>query len=201
MLALLADEPPPAVLSAPAKPQDALAVSSHDLLQRPAWWAKPGPEDLARFYPREAASRGFDGLVMLTCAPAPTGELRNCQADADGPYAKDFREAALNLAPLFRMRAPPTDGTRISLPIHFSIPANELPRMRVVQPGAREGDVRLNCRIAADGGFENCLVEDAEEPRPDLRDAAIKVAAKIAAPRGLITGVRVILPLHVVPSK
>lgn len=186
---------PSATVVAPSQPREVTG----QLMAKPMWLGAPRKEDFEHFYPQEAGRRGFSAIVVLSCKARPTGELVGCEAATEGDYAKDFREAALHLAPLYRMKYPPPGDEPVRFRIRFYIPANRLPMVKVTQPGAREGLVDINCRVGDSGAFDNCFPEDEELHRPDLYDAAYKVAARIAVPHGYLAGARVILPIHVVP--
>lgn len=169
------------------------------------WVRKPTEADMARFYPAGAAAAGYGASVMLACKVRPNGTLTDCDAkSADGPYANEFRAAALKAANIFQMTpntaAGPAEPSTVNIPIVFTFVANALPPIRVVQPGSREGHVQVNCRVSGKGVLENCLPDKTDPGRADLYDAAFKAAARIGLPPALPSGTRILLPVHVVPK-
>ncbi len=97
------------------------------VITRPDWAQKPDGNDLARYYPADAAAAKAGGRAMITCTVAVTGDLENCRVlrQSEGPYA--FGEAALQLSQIFRMQpktldGQPTAGGEVTIPIVFSVP-------------------------------------------------------------------------------
>jgi TonB family protein len=116
-------EPPAAVASPPPKPS---------VITAPDWLRKPTGADMARFYPKAAAAARVEGRATIHCKVAVTGDLTDCVASNEDPLGQAFGEAALNLAPLFKMRPQtkdgvPVSGGQINIPIRFMLPKQEPP--------------------------------------------------------------------------
>ena len=123
LVALVASAAAGAVWAAnPTAPALAPAV-----ITRPDWVQKPDANDLARYYPADAAAAKAGGRAAITCTVAIAGNLENCAVihQSDGPYA--FGQAALQLSQIFRMQpetldGKPTAGGKVTIPIVFSVP-------------------------------------------------------------------------------
>lgn len=157
------------------------------------------PADFDRLYPPDAAARGYEAEVELQCRAAADGKLLDCGARYLGPYADQFKDAAVQLASPYRLSGQGACST-VTFSIRFLIRASNLPPVRAAQPGAREGAVDLDCRVSETGDLENCFVALSDAGRADLYDAAFKVGARLAAPKGAPHGLRVVVPIHVVPA-
>ncbi|MFT4250948.1 MAG: TonB family protein [Caulobacter sp.] len=123
LVALLASSAAGAVWAAnPAAPSVEPAV-----ITRPIWLEKPDADDLARYYPADAAAAKAPGRALISCTVALDGRLENCRVvrQSDGPYA--FGDAALQLSQFFRMQPKTIDGQavaggQVTIPIAFMVP-------------------------------------------------------------------------------
>lgn len=89
----------------------------------PSWLERPSAYDVERVYPSRAATLGLSGLADMTCKVQPDGRLSDCVATAD-PQNAGFEEAAVKLAPMFRMGwtgGAPVIGGTVRIPIRFRI--------------------------------------------------------------------------------
>jgi len=66
-------------------------------------------DDVAQAYPAQARPSGATGEVLMRCAAADGGELRDCVALQERPQGLGFGEAAATLAGKFRLK-PAADG-------------------------------------------------------------------------------------------
>ncbi len=122
LVALVASTAAGAVWAANPAPAPEPAV-----ITRPDWIEKPDANDLARYYPADAAAAKASGRALITCRVALDGRLENCAVvrQSDGPYA--FGDAALQLSQFFRMQPKTIDGQpiaggQVTIPIAFSVP-------------------------------------------------------------------------------
>ena len=74
-----------------------------------------------RYYPKAAQKAGLSGRSVLDCSVDAQGWLRDCKVASEQPADLGFGQAALRMAPLFRMNAPASDA-RAQIPITFKLP-------------------------------------------------------------------------------
>ncbi len=115
-----APTPPPAPPAPPAPPMP--------VVSRPVFEARPTGADVAAVYPHEALNARLSGRVTLFCQLTTAGLLTKCETRGETPAGNGFADAALKLAPKFRVRMPAPDGrpagnSAIVVPIAFGAPA------------------------------------------------------------------------------
>ncbi|MFN3538361.1 MAG: TonB family protein [Brevundimonas sp.] len=69
----------------------------------PEWLRRPSGEDLARLYPREAATSRTPGEARMECRVSASGHLEDCIILSESPPGMGFGAATIALAPNFRM--------------------------------------------------------------------------------------------------
>jgi len=92
------------------------------VVTHPDWLKKPRSEDMAQYWPVEAADKG--GKVSVSCVVSTRGLLDNCRLTSEDPAGHGFGAAALAMTPLFLMRpmtvdGQPVGGAAINIPISF----------------------------------------------------------------------------------
>ncbi len=97
------------------------------IMTNPDWQQKPTGEDVLRYYPQGAQMKGLGGRAAINCNVTAQGALADCVVSEESPIGEGFGEAALKLAPNFRMRpmlknGVPVDGGKIHIPIRFQLP-------------------------------------------------------------------------------
>lgn len=103
---------------------------------RPDWLEKPTVEDMADFYPEHAARNEIRGKATITCQVSSGGMLEQCKVVEESPPGEHFGEAALKLAPKFRMIPPDDPNTppgEVTVPLVFEIPEYSLDDPDVAQ--------------------------------------------------------------------
>lgn len=93
----------------------------------PPWLRRPSGDDMARHYPESAIKRGMSGRVVIVCGVTAEGSLTACRVDSELPKAEGFGEAALRMAPLFKLRANDKSGRSVEggvlrIPLRFVMP-------------------------------------------------------------------------------
>jgi TonB family protein len=83
------------------------------LLPSPHWVRTPNGDDFARVYPSAAMRRGIEGHTTMRCDVKADGTLTNCVVTEETPKGAGFGDAALKLAPKFRMTPTTDDGKSV----------------------------------------------------------------------------------------
>ncbi|MET0274983.1 MAG: TonB family protein, partial [Phenylobacterium sp.] len=94
----------------------------------PDWIQRPLPADVAGAYPAAALAQRLEGRAIIACRVDGAGTLSRCAVVAETPPGAGFGEAALALAPTFRMKAQDRAGAatydaNVRIPILFRLPA------------------------------------------------------------------------------
>ncbi len=183
-----------AVMMQAAAPAQA-APPRPSVITNPDWARKPSGEDMMRFYPKAAADSGVEGAATLHCEVAATGDLVGCRADSETPTGQGFAEAALALAPTFKMKAQtkdgvPVDGGKINIPIRFRLPKPQNPltvELALECYGASaaltEQDPRVAATRAATFTWQVIAqaLSESETPKPSEMEARLAAARKLGA--------------------
>lgn len=108
----------------PGKPKPATAPT----IGAPDWIERPKAEDVAWAYPSAAKADHVEGGATLSCRVKNDGGLDACQVVRETPLGAGFGQAALALAPTFRMKAvdktgAKTAGANVRIPFLFKLPA------------------------------------------------------------------------------
>lgn len=155
--------------------------------------------DPLQYYPAAARKLNIEGFASIACYVRADGALRDCVVQSEDPPGNGFGEAALQMAPLFKMRPATSDGqpiespTPIIIPIKFRLPVYGFEVARRLTKSVSDPRVKAwvsrivaagrtttgNCRgLLKRDGFYTLLSPDALATDEDLsRGAAI---AKLA---------------------
>ena len=100
------------------------------VITQPDWLQKPTGEDMARYYPVEAANAHVGGDAVIGCRVGVDGRLQRCAIRNEAPLGAGFGQAALDLSPYFLMspasrNGKPTADGEVVIPIRFVVPAKE----------------------------------------------------------------------------
>lgn len=104
------------------------AQALHDVSAKGlVWRMKPSGNDMAAVYPQKAQSEERAGWAVVECQILPTGDLKDCQVLGEGPTDYGFGDAALKLAPKFKLdvrKNDPADlaGGVVAIPIILLTP-------------------------------------------------------------------------------
>jgi len=115
-----------AAISAGGAATPAVATAPLAPLTQVHWLATPTGQDIADVYPPDAVTNGKGGAVLLECKVAATGSLEKCRVEIEDPVGLEFGQAAMELAPLFKMAPTAPDGSAVTgrtvrIPVMFSI--------------------------------------------------------------------------------
>jgi TonB family protein len=98
------------------------------VIGKPQWTQLPSSGSVADGYPAAARAKGISGArVVLHCVVGTGGTVQDCQVRSEEPAEFGFGQAALALAPHFRLsvwteQGLPTVGGRVTLPIRYQLP-------------------------------------------------------------------------------
>jgi len=182
-------------LSQPASPAPAAPAAP------PSWLTRPTAIDVQRVYPPDALKQALGGVARLQCTVTAQGTLDACKVSGEDPANAGFGQAALQLAPLFKMipQAALT-GTKVTIPIRFgSTPATPTPVSWVRLPtsddivkvypkpaldAAIDGAATIGCKVADGGRLEDCRIVSETPPNNGFGPAALKLAPLFQLSRG-----------------
>ncbi|MCR5878855.1 TonB family protein [Phenylobacterium sp. J367] len=106
---------------------------------KPSWARLPTVEALAAAFPKETAVAGTV-RVMLRCRVEQAGAVSNCVVEKEEPAGHGYGQAALKVAPDFRLNTwttegLPTVGAYVRIPIRFELGAKPAETPPVKSPG------------------------------------------------------------------
>ena len=174
------------------------------VVARPDWIGKPGGADVARNFPERAMASGLSGKATLQCRVSSQGGLEACEVEDEMPVGRGFREAALHLAALFRMKAHDQDGQetagrKVRIPILFRLPLTAVAGpVEVVDARFAGATVEVDCRSSGTK-LDNCMAVNMSPSSRELSEAAVAVVS--SAQPGKMPSGRILLRLKfVAPS-
>lgn len=102
-----------------------LIASGSPVIRNPAWASIPTAQDFQATFPQ--TQNGVNSVrVALVCTAQPGGALADCAVDREEPAGQGYGQAALALAPKFRVAAWSTDGLptlgqKVRVPIRYEL--------------------------------------------------------------------------------
>jgi len=89
---------------------DPQVLGAAPVVGQPQWTALPTVEDFTAALPADASKAGVDATVVLDCRVEPDGGLGGCTVASEEPAGHELGQAALSLAPKFRVKVWTDDG-------------------------------------------------------------------------------------------
>ena len=124
------------------------------VITSPDWERRPTAAELSRFFPGAAMVTEKSGRATVRCTVTVEGTLSACSVMEEYPVDYGFGDAALRMAPLFKMRpmtrdGQPVGGGTVQIPISFVLPQGATDTMtsslfcygHVAEKADREGAV------------------------------------------------------------
>lgn len=113
----------PVEINAPVAPPPPPAPPQ---IRNPTWMQKPTGDQLARLYPKRAATRGIGGSATLDCRVTVTGSVNACVVLRESPAGYGFGEAALASSRYFKLNPRTVDGqviegAKVQIPMGFNL--------------------------------------------------------------------------------
>ena len=84
--------------------------TAEPVIGQPIWTALPTVEDFTAALPADASKAGVDAVVVLDCTVQAGGSLGGCKVTSEDPSGFALGQAALLLAPKFRVKVWSDDG-------------------------------------------------------------------------------------------
>lgn len=99
----------------------------------PEWRRKPTPEQVAGFYPKNAALQKVKARVVVHCDITVSGETENCTVISESPGGYGFSDAALKLVRIAEFTPRIVDGkpvkSGVNIPLIFDLPDSMFEKM------------------------------------------------------------------------
>jgi hypothetical protein len=178
-----------------------LVMKKVTLMTNPIWAQAPDFDTVAAAYP--AAGGGESGYAIAHCGVMLDGRLTNCRKAKETPEHKGFGDAAVKLAPRFRVRAEimaraPRVGEpiEVDVPIRFEPPgadrtvtaptwtqgfdpesAVKLFPPEAAAKGLTTGRGIALCTVGADGALRDCAPDAADPEGLGFAQAAVRLAS------------------------
>jgi len=87
-----------------------MLAGAEPVVGQPQWTSLPTVEDFTAALPADASKAGVDALVVLDCKVEADGGLGGCKVASEEPSGHALGQAALTLAPKFRVKVWTDDG-------------------------------------------------------------------------------------------
>jgi TonB family protein len=101
-----------------------LAVSAREARSQTTspYQSVPSADQFLRYYPEKAMNLSVEGRATLVCTITADGGVSDCSVSAEMPLGYGFGDAAIKLAPLFKMNTTTSSaGAQVAIPIAFKL--------------------------------------------------------------------------------
>ena len=99
-------------LASPSAQESAVAQAKPKAVVNPVWRSRPGNAEFTKAFEKAVTERPLNGFARLACLVAANGTLKDCRVAAEQPHGRGYGQAALALAPRFRMAPKDADRAR-----------------------------------------------------------------------------------------
>jgi TonB family protein len=154
--------------------------------QDTAQWSPPKYERLKAKWPHDAVGGLIYGKVLLDCGVGANGFATDCRVKASEPSNPTLEQAALGLAPLYKIIDPKMSRAMLEVDVRYDEPADWLKRpslddMMAVYPGPAfrqgvSGKAIIKCTVQISGLVRACSVISEDRPGLGFGPAAVVLA-------------------------
>jgi TonB family protein len=183
-----------AAIAMPAPTEAPVPTAANASIVRPKLVSAPDGPAVRNAYPPKALADQKDGSAVLHCRVSLSGTLVDCTADQDTPADYGFGDAALKLAPAFKLlpqteNGKPVDTGRLNFRVRFEAPPTEpsilrratYEQLQAVWPArlgamSNGGTANMICQVTVRGTLNACIAVEETPKASGFGAAAVALA-------------------------